>query len=262
MLNMLLDLLIRLNIGVLVGCIIDYLIIKGHTGIDNKEKYKNFMSNTSSIELFCYIFVLFMCVHLLFYFVSIYIFADVFNTIYCMGPESELPENSNLMDPGTDLIYSHPGGGNNSNLENTGNKLDNEAKPNFIGVKDINLKIPGESLPLVAKAIANGGIIAATITAGSKFAHNTPTPAGKLAIGIASVAFAAGGIIAKNIAGEVNQVKKAEYIDSDKSSFMPLPIESSGNSVIDLLNILQYFQSLEIFFVLCLGFYFIIMKLD
>jgi hypothetical protein len=29
-----------------------------------------------------------------------------------------------------------------------------------------------------------------------------------------------------------------------------------------LLNILQYFQSLEIFFVLCLGFYFIIMKLD
>jgi hypothetical protein len=76
------------------------------------------------------------------------------------------------------------------------------------------------------------------------------------------VAFAAGGIIAKNIAGEVNQVKKAEYIDSDKSSFMPLPIESSGNSAIDLLNILQYFQSLEIFFVLCLGFYFIIMKLD
>jgi len=76
------------------------------------------------------------------------------------------------------------------------------------------------------------------------------------------VAFAAGGIIAKNIAGEVNQVKKAEYIDSDKSSFMPLPIESSGNSAIDLLNILQYFHSLEIFFVLCLGFYFIIMKLD
>ena len=76
------------------------------------------------------------------------------------------------------------------------------------------------------------------------------------------MAFAAGGIIAKNIAGEVNQVKKAEYIDSDKSSFMPLPIESSGNSAIDLLNILQYFHSLEIFFVLCLGFYFIIMKLD
>ena len=74
--------------------------------------------------------------------------------------------------------------------------------------------------------------------------------------------FAAGGIIAKNIAGEVNQVKKAEYIDSDKSSFMSLPTESSGNSAIDLLNILQNFQTLEIFFVLCLGFYFIIMKLD
>lgn len=242
MLNMLLDLLIRLSIGVLLGCIIDYLVIKGHTGIDNKENYKNFMSNTSSIELFCYIFVLFMCVHLFFYFASTYIFADIFNTIYCMGHESELPANSNL--------------------ENTGNKLDSEAKPNFIGVKDLNVKIPAESLLPVANALANGGIMAAAITAGSKIAYNTPGTAGKLSIGIASVALGAGGIIAKNIAGEVNQVKKAEYIDSDKSSFMSLPIESSGNSAIDLLNILQYFHTLEIFFVLCLGFYFIIMKLD
>jgi NADH dehydrogenase FAD-containing subunit len=105
-------------------------------------------------------------------------------------------------------------------------------------------------------------MMAAAITAGSKFAHNSPGPAGKLAIGVASVAISAGAIIAKNIAGEVNQVKKAEYIDSDKSSFMSLPTESSGNSAIDLLNILQYFHSLEIFFVLCMGFYFIIMKLD
>ena len=195
MLNMLLDLIIRLSIGVLLGCIIDYLVIKGHTGIDNKENYKNFMSNTSSIVLFCYIFVLFMCVHLFFYFVSTYIFADVFNTIYCMGDESELPANSNL--------------------ENTGNKLDNEAKPNFIGVKDLNVKIPAESLPPVANALANGGIMAAAITAGYKM-----------------------------------------------SSFMSLPTESSGNSAIDLLNILQYFHTLENFFVLCMGFYFIIMKLD
>lgn len=150
----------------------------------------------------------------------------------------------------------------NSNLENTSNKLDNEAKSNFIGVNDLNVDIPAEFLSSVANALANGGIRTVVITVGFKIVYNTPDTVGKLAIGIASVAFNAGTIIAKIIGGLVNYIKKAEYIDSDKSSFMSLPNESSGNSAIDLLNILQYFHTLEFFFVLCLGFYFIIMKLD
>jgi hypothetical protein len=240
MLNMLLDVLIRLSVGVLIGCIIDYLVTKGHTGTNNKKNYNNFMSNISSIELFCYIFVLFMSVHLFFYFVSTYIFADVFNTIYCMGSESEQIGNSNI--------------------DNIGNKLNDKVKPSFIGVKDLNIKIPTEFLPPVVNALASGGIMAAAITAGSKITHNTPGTAGKLTV--ASVALGTGVIVVKNIGGEVNQIKKVDNIGSDKSSFMPLLFESSGNSAIDLLNILQYFHTLEIFFVLCLGFYYIVMKLD
>jgi hypothetical protein len=127
---------------------------------------------------------------------------------------------------------------------------------------------PTNTAKLVKDTVDNGGnaaIMGASITAGIKLAQSVPTVAGKLATLGGAIGLGAGAIAAKNIIGNAtkNLGKKSNNLlpsitDLDLSEIFGL----TGNSVIDLLTMIKFFQKLQFFLLVLILYYLIIYIID
>jgi hypothetical protein len=99
----------------------------------------------------------------------------------------------------------------------------------------------------------------ASIAGAMKVSAKIPVKAGKKAAGAGGVFLGSIAILSKNLSGNYG-TSKGE--DDSTFSFMPIPKSSTGNPAIDLLNVLQFLQYMELFLVLVLGFYFVLVKLE
>lgn len=244
MLDIIFEIIIRFNIGILIGYTLDYLVKHEYFGKKYKELYIRIISNTSNINYLFYVF-LFVCFQLLFYIIGTYIFSNIFNTTYWEG-----------MNTKSSISFD---------LDYLSDSLKNDTKHSIVGIQELNVKVPTDSSPSIIYVLINAGVIIIAIVLGFKFAHNTSTSGNKTVVVITSIVLvASASSIYIDNGGEINITKVIEIIKDNISisSFISFPTKSSGNSAIDLLNILQFFHNLELFFIVLLGYYYVILMLD
>jgi hypothetical protein len=104
-----------------------------------------------------------------------------------------------------------------------------------------------------ANKAGNSAIMIAALSVGNKLAQKTPSVAGKIAAGIASVGMGAAAIIAKDAAANLNGlINKNKYMswfvanNSNSSNILDSILDLTGNSAIDLLIIIQVFHKLQL----------------
>jgi hypothetical protein len=89
----------------------------------------------------------------------------------------------------------------------------------------------------------------AALAGGIKWAQKSPSVAGKMAILASGVALGAGAIVSKNVAGNLSENLGKDAIKSKLSSDSILSdlFNLTGNSVLDLLTLIQFFQSCQMY---------------
>lgn len=111
---------------------------------------------------------------------------------------------------------------------------------------------------------SKGAIMATALAAGSKVAQSTPSIAGKLAV----VGIGAAAIAAKNIAGNVSEnIGKSinELVPSSSNNVNSFAVDLfnlSGDSIKDLLILIQAFGKFEIGFLYLILYYLILLTLN
>jgi hypothetical protein len=141
---------------------------------------------------------------------------------------------------------------------------------------------PTESSNNIKSSVNSGGdaiIMTTAMAAGAKLAQQAPTVAGKAAILSGTIALGALGIATKNIVGNVtSDVGKSSLIlfafanislknssDPNKSillEYVYRMLDLSGNSVQDLLKIIDYLNNLQYLFLYFIIYFSIILSID
>lgn len=125
----------------------------------------------------------------------------------------------------------------------------------------------GSSSPSGLNVASNGAIMATSVAAGSKLAQTIPSIAGKIAALVASIGLGVGAIAAKDIAGNITEnIGKStnkllpSYSSNSKSIAGDL-FDLSGDSIKDLLILIQTFEKFEIVFLYLILYYLILLLL-
>jgi hypothetical protein len=109
---------------------------------------------------------------------------------------------------------------------------------------------------------SDGAIMTAALAGGMKMANKMPNIAGKVAAVAGSVAMGAGAIVAKNVAGNVSENTGKNIIKSNLSPELISKLSEffnlTGNSVLDLLTLIQFFQSCQMTFIILIIYYLIL----
>jgi hypothetical protein len=120
-------------------------------------------------------------------------------------------------------------------------------------------------LPHYTGRPTDGVIAVAGLTAGLKLAQAQPTIAGKIAVVAAGIAVGCGAratIITKNISGNISaDIGKNFLINYDTIADI-LGIELSGNNLLDLLSVIQYYHSLSLFLLFLIVYYLILLNIN
>jgi hypothetical protein len=106
---------------------------------------------------------------------------------------------------------------------------------------------------------SDGAIMAAAISGGAKLAQKMPNTAAKVVSMAGSVALGAGAIITKNVVGNVSEnfgkdITKSKF-SSETISILSDLFNLTGNSVLDLLTLIQFFQSCQMTFLILIIYY-------
>lgn len=120
-----------------------------------------------------------------------------------------------------------------------------------------------QNIPDGAKQIAdtagNSAIMATSVAGAIKIAQSIPSVSGKIAALAGGISIGAGAIAAKNIIGNVTaNIGKTKDLLPSLSEFFGF----TGNSLTDLLIIINYFQILQLIFILLTLYYLIIYFID
>lgn len=110
----------------------------------------------------------------------------------------------------------------------------------------------------------DAGIMAVAIAGAAKIAAQTSTPQGKVAVLAGGLALGASGIIAKNVASNMSSDlgKPKNFIPADLTNFLNDMFELTGNNGIDLLNIIYFFQKLQLLFLIIIIYNFFLVNIN
>jgi len=92
----------------------------------------------------------------------------------------------------------------------------------------------------------------AALAGGFKAAQKVPSIAGKLAIVTGGIDLGAGAIVSKNVASNISENLSINIYNSFISSnnFLSDLFNLTGNSILDLLSLIQFFQNCQIIFLI------------
>jgi hypothetical protein len=112
----------------------------------------------------------------------------------------------------------------------------------------------------IISKVGDSAIMAAGLSGGIKLAQAAPTLSGKVAGAVLGVTAAAGAIVAKNVASAIstNIIKKTTFVTLNISTIF----NSTGNDAIDLLNLIQFFQTGQIITLFFICFYLLIFNIN
>ena len=139
---------------------------------------------------------------------------------------------------------------------------------NYLGASN-TLPNGNPSLPLPSKTnsvdnATHGAIMAAAMAGAYKLAQKSPSVAGKLGVIAGGIGAGAVAIAAKNITnnlsidiGKTNLISNSNLMDTLKDM-----LNLTGNNALDLLNIIQHFQRLQLFFIFLISYNLLFSKLN
>lgn len=116
-----------------------------------------------------------------------------------------------------------------------------------------------EGAKTIVNSAGNSAIMAASVAAAVKIANQIPSVSGKIAAFAGGLGLGAGAIATKNIVSNVTEnIGKTKSLLPSLSEFFGL----TGNSLKDLLIMINYFQTIQLFFILLILYYLIIYFID
>jgi hypothetical protein len=142
--------------------------------------------------------------------------------------------------------------------------------PNWIfatqptGTEDSIIYNSSSNISGLSKAtdLFSGAILTAALAGGMKMANKTPNVAGKIAAVTVGVAFGGLTLVAKFVASNVSENAGKNIIKSNLSpeliSILSDFFNLTGNSVLDLLTLIQFFQSCQMTFIILIIYYLIL----
>jgi hypothetical protein len=129
------------------------------------------------------------------------------------------------------------------------------------GTEDSIISNSSSNISGLSKA-SDGAIMTAALAGGMKMVNKMPNIAGKVAAVTISVATGAGAIVAKNVASNVSENAGKNIIKSNLSPELISKLSDffnlTGNSVLDLLTLIQFFQSCQMTFIILIIYYLIL----
>ena len=211
--------------------------------IPNGSNLKRLINKLTFFELFLVLFTIYICVMFILTLVEDYIISlhlsNIDHISYFWG-DANAGGSSDATS--TESV----------NTSNSSNSINSSQNTNSKVIQDVTSKINPQTSNFVSKA-ADGAIMSAAVSAGFKLAQASPTITGKAGALAAGLSLGVAGIVGKNVASNISsdlgkQIKPFLPNSGDLIEKLETMFNLTGNSGLDLLNIILYFQKLQIFF--------------
>ena len=210
--------------------------------IPNGSNIKRLINKLTFFELFLVLFTIYICVMFILNMVEDYIISIHLSNIdhinYFWGDANAGGSSDTTA---TESI----------NTSNSSNTINSSQNTNSKVIQVDTAKFNPNPADFVSKA-ADGAIMSAAVSAGFKLAQASPTLTGKAGAVCAGLGASIAGILGKNIASSVSseagkQIKPFLPNSSDLIEKLETLFNLTGNNGLDLLNIILFFQKLQLF---------------
>jgi hypothetical protein len=129
--------------------------------------------------------------------------------------------------------------------------------------KNNNNDINNQSLNKTVESVGDSAIMATSISGAVKLAQKVPRVAGKIAMLAGGIGAGAGAIAAQNLIGNsTKNLGKDKFLPSISDIDLSEIFGLTGNSVVDLIIMIKYFQNLQLYLLVLITYYLIIFSLD
>ncbi len=230
--------------------------------LSTKSYIKILINKLTFFELFLVLFTIFISVMFILTMVEDYIISlhisniDHINYFWgdaCAGGPSEAASSTETVNPSS-----------SSNTINSSQNTQTNAAISGSTNTIVKYKV---KTPDFGSKFTDGAIMTAALTGGSKLAQHNPTVAGKLGVLVWSVGIGTAAIIGKNIAGNISsdlgkQSKQILPLSNDLYDKLETMFNLTGNNGLDLLNLIQYFQKLQLFLIMLICYNLLLLNIN